>query len=355
MSQIPTAGAPTPVDPTTAAVQAVQAIPSAPQPTGAPTPNSAPAAQTTIPGTEMPTPVGTGVEKLVAVTPPFRNNAPPWYTPGVWGQLGCAVPQPGRYLHTLNEPIFQFVDVTQRQLFHALWHYDDRLFTRFPSRDFLWDIYQLLKVGRKRLADNTVLDNQSPLQPSHAEPVPMMFNVYPVPLYGRMGCVNSWINQMATMTLLMCTEAMQHTDNTLAYYYTKNFFDTVYGYVKYLLVSMATKFFGVDKAVASADTFEISDDLWKAYNPAQFSVSVEATSVRPPIGWKPTDLDLEPINGIPIQQTIPLLQPWPDTVLKYSMGGIWQPTATGAQTASGQNVAAQANPSLFTKQGPPSG
>src|SRR4051812_40434727 len=111
-----------------------------------------------LPGTQIPIPKGTGVESLVAINPPFRTNTPPWYCNGIWGDLGCAVPQPGRYLQTNNQKIYELVTVAGRQLFHVMWHYKDRKFERFPSRDCLWEVYQLLTVLRKRLQDNTVPD-----------------------------------------------------------------------------------------------------------------------------------------------------------------------------------------------------
>lgn len=309
--------------------------------------------ETVIPGTTIPIPEGSGVQTLQPISPPFRTNAPAWYTPpgSVWSKMGCAIPQPGRYLQTNNGPIFDFVNVVGRQMFNVLWKYDDRKFDRFPSRDCLFEIYQLLVIGRKRLTDMTVLSNQSPLQPTHAKPAPQMFLVYPVPFFGPLGCINQWLHRATEMTMMMLSEAMQHSDNELSFHFTKSFFDSTYGYLKYLLVGMATKFFGVDAATASADNYTIADPLWATYNPAAFSVSVEATASRPPIGWTPTDLDLEPIRGLPVEKVIPFLQPWPDSALKYASGGIW---ANPSPPASGTSGGTGGNPQLFATGGPPS-
>jgi hypothetical protein len=69
-------------------------------------------------------------------------------------------------------------------------------------------------------------------------------------------------------------------------------------------------------------------------------------------------LDLEPIRDLPIESVVPLLQPWPDSTLKYSTGGIWGPPAAAAQAgpsaAGGATPPAGANPALFATQGPPS-
>jgi hypothetical protein len=307
-------------------------------------------------GTQIPIPVGSGVEGLQSVNPPFRTNAPPWYTPpdpsgqqSVWGKMGCAVAQPGRYLQTNNRRILDLVTVAGRQLFHVLWHYQDRKFERFASRDCLYECHKLLTLARKRLTDNTVLPNQTPLQPTRGSPSPAMFTVYPVPLYGPLGSVNVWLGDFASMTLLFMAEAMQHRDNELGYYWTQDFALTCYPYIKYLIVDMATKFFGLDAKTASDDSFTIPDASWAAYNPAPLSVSVEGTSTRPPMGWTPTDLDLEPIRGLPIQSVIPFLQPWPDSVLRYSSGGIWAQSSSPAGQAltnSGQAGTAAAAASV---------
>lgn len=292
---------------------------------------AAPAASTgipvggTLPGTTIPIPKGTGIETLTAITPPFRNNAPPWYGNGIWADLGCAVPQPGRYLQTSNQKIYELVNIVGRELFDVMWKYKDRKVESFPTYPCLYRVYQMLVWARKRLADNTVADNAIPLLPTHVNGALKMFNVFPVPLYGRMGCLNPWLEETCSMTLNFLSEAMQHTDNDLAYHWTQNFAQTLYGNIKYMMVNVATRFFGVDLATASVDGYTIPDTVWTTYNPSKYGVSTEGTATRPAPGYDPTDLDLEPIRGLPIQAVVPLLQPWPDSRLIYSSGGVWGP------------------------------
>lgn len=322
-----------------------------------------PVPMTVMQGTQIPLPVGGGVEGLQLVNPPFRTNAPAWYTLGIWGKLGCAVPQPGRYLQSNNEVILDLVKVAGQQLFYAMWNFPDRKFQRYPSRDILYALHQFLIFGRKRLADLTVVPNQSPMLPTHAKPAPQMFIVNPVPFYGPLGCINAWLMKFANMIMLMCSEAMQHTDNEIAYYVTKDFHDVCYGYLKYLLVDMAMKFFGVAQADASKDDYFIPADAWTSYDPAKFSITVEGTSSRPPMGLSPTDLDLEPIRDLPVEIVIPYLQPWPDSQLKYASGGIWSASQApaglaldsegNAQGSAEAMAKASAGNPLYQKQGPP--
>src|SRR2546423_1830635 len=95
----------------------------------------------TLPGTGIVLPVGHGIETLTAIKPPFKNNAPAWYCNGVWRRLGCAVPQPGRYLQTGNEVIYSFVDEVSRELFQIMWGYRDRKLERYVSKECLWNVH----------------------------------------------------------------------------------------------------------------------------------------------------------------------------------------------------------------------
>jgi hypothetical protein len=343
------------------------ATPTTPANTIANTPSEPIAPTNILQGTDIPVPTGTGVETLRSIKPPFRSNGPAWYTPpdaagkqSIWSILGCACPQPGRYLQTENGVIHDLVTLVSRHLFYAMWHFKDRQFNRFPSRDFLWQIHQMLTVGRARLAAVTVPSAGSPLTPTHATPTYEMFLVNPVPLYGTLGSPNTWIRRMAETVMLMQSEAMQHADNQLAFYVTSDFAGAVYPYIKWLLVGMATKFFGYDVPTASVDTFVIDDAHWQAYDPTKFSVSTEATSSRYPPGYDPTDLDLEPIRDLPIEQVIPYLQPWPDAQLKYSSGGIWAnpgpPSSvnTTSPAAGGIAAAVAGIAAVLPKSGPPS-
>jgi len=317
-----------------------------------------------LPGTNIPIPVGSGIETLQPITPPFRSNAPAWYTPpaadgtqSVWSKMGCAVPQPGRYLQTSNIPLWEITRLAGMQLFEVLWGSDNRKFDNYQGiRDDLYKIHQLLVIGRGRLAAKTAMPNTSPLVPTKAKPSYRMFIVYPVPFYGALGCVNQWLNDCASYIMLMISEAMQSPDNERAYFITKDTHDILYGYISYLIVDMAVKFFGEDPVKAAAPDYVISDALWATFNPLKFSVPAENTSSRPPIGWTPTDLDLEPIRGIPIENVIPFLQPWPDSQLKYSSGGIWAGSAGAGNTiqqAAQPQGAGGVPAGLYTRSGPP--
>jgi hypothetical protein len=284
-------------------------------------------------------------------SPPFRSDSPPWYNNGVWGTLGCAVPQTGKYLHTTNIPIWELVDVAGRQLFHLLWHYDDRKFESPPSKNCLWEVYSLILIARKRIADRTYGPEETVPLATHAKPAPQMFRLYPVPFYGRLGCVNSFLYEATQNCLLLLTEAMEHADNERSGYTTLSFAQALTPYLQGILTTLATKFFNYPRKDTLDPAFVIPEDKWKTYNPLAWSVSVEGTSTRPPVGWTPTEQDLEPIRGLPASDVIPFLQPWPEASLWYSPGGVWSPNQAAGQKA--QEGTAGPTGAFASPPGPP--
>jgi hypothetical protein len=328
-----------------------------------PAPPAAP--QGTLPGTQIGIPVGTGVEGLTAVVAPFRTNSPPWYTPKgtVWAAMGCAVPQAGRYIQTNNNVIFETINEMGKALFEILWKYPDRTFDRSPSRDCLWQVYSMLLDARKRMANNSYAPNETPTLAVKYTTAPEMFTVYPVPFYGALGCPNQWLHRLAEMTFAAMTEAMQHDDNELSFHTTKDFFNTVWGPLGFMLADMAWRFFGIDRKTATDIAFTIPDAAWTTFDGTKTGQDNGATSVRPPMGYHPTNLDLEAIRGLPYSQVVGFLQPWPSSTLLYSSGGIWMPTSvantgdgSGAENSGSSlsDAATGVRASLAPTGGPPS-
>jgi hypothetical protein len=333
-----------------------------PQTPGAP-------AQQTIPGTNINVPIGGGIERLISVPSPFQTNAPAWFSPQgtVWAQMGCAVPQAGTQLMTNNRVIWDFNNAAGAALFDLLWKYPDRLSDEAPTYDCLWDIYTLLINGRNRLVAKTTPDANSALIPTKATPAPKMFLCFPVPFYGQLGCVNQYVGEVAELVMRMQTEAMQHEDSMRSFFITKDFFSAVYPYIKYLLVDMATKFFGVDPKTASDDAYVIPTTAWQSYVRGAQQVSFQATAATAPLNYVgPSANDLQRIRALTYEIALPFLQEWPDSQYKMSSGGIWANSASpasdpttkagGAAVGSGAtpNLAATANPSIFATSGPPS-
>lgn len=320
-----------------------------------------------IPGTDIPVPTGGGVEQLIKVPAPFRTQSPPWYTPQgtVWSQMGCAVPQPGTQIQTNNRVIWDFNNFCGRALFDVMWKYSaDRLMTSWPSRSCLWEMYQLLINGRNRLVSKTTPDSGTPLQPAKAGNAPKMQLAFPIPFYGQLGAVNQYLGEFAELVMRMQTDAMNHSDNARDFYISQSFFAAVYPYIQYLLVDMATKFFGADATAAAAQAYVIPDAAWTGYNPTTQAVSFESTAATPPLNYVgPTQSDLQNIMGLTYEDVIPFLQPWPDSAYMMTSGGVWgtasspasdtTANAAAANANGAPNLAATANPTIFGTGGPP--
>ena len=242
---------------------------------------------------------------LIPVIPPFSNNSPPWYNNGVWGQLGCAIAQPGRYLQTCNEDIWDFVDTAGAQLFSAIWRFGDRVKRAPLRRECAWAYYSLLAQGLKRLSDMTVVDGASDPPSAKINPSYEMFTVYPVPFYGRLGNVNPWLRYAVKKTFEMLTEAMQHPDNTRANGVTQGFLEVVSAPLLDMMVDFATTHFGYTRdqvlilpatpatppTITSATsaipgfTFTIPDVRWgrdpvQGYSPRRYVMSSELPRAR---------------------------------------------------------------------------
>lgn len=340
-------------------------IPNAPPTTAIPQAPGTPAQQI-IPGTDIQVPTGQGVESLVKVPAPFRTQSPPWYTPPgtVWSQMGCAVPQPGTQIQTNNRVIYDLANFVGRGLFDCMWNWSaDRLKTSWPSKLSLWEMHQLLVTARARLNAVTNAPGANPLTPAKAGSAPKMFLAFPVPYYGPLGCVNQYFGLFAELSMRALTDAMNHSDNAIDFYVNKTFFGAMYPYIQYLMVQMATKFFGEDATAASDPAYVIPAAKWTAYDPATQAVNFESTAATPPLNYVgPTPNDLQNILGLTYEQVIPFLQPWPDSQYLMTSGGVWgnaaspasdTQTRAGATVAGNTSAAAGVNPILTTTSGPP--
>jgi hypothetical protein len=232
-------------------------------------------------------------------------------------------------MYSNNIAIYKFVDFVGLQLFRALWLFPDRRFVRAPNIRPVWEIYQAVISGRKHLSDRAVPDDKARFDPKNSRPSPVMFRVYPVPFFGNHGCVQPEFREWSELMLLMLTEAMKHNDNLLAFDVTQNFFEVVSPYLQRVLVQMATQYFGFTREQAEARDFVIPDAAWQQqlpggtgtppvnrYAPDLYRMNFEGIETRDPVGYDPTDEDLEPIRGIEIVDILPFVTEWPTGIVE---------------------------------------
>lgn len=243
--------------------------------------------------------------------PVYGSDEPMWYNNGRWGVSGYAVPNPGGKLFAINSAVLQTVRMLGRGLFEIM-HREDRRFIKPLSKDLCWDIYQLIVLARKRLADRAVLPNESELRGEHATPAQEPFILYPVPYFGD-AVRNEDLREYCRQILLCMTEAMQHSEADKTEEITIAFAATVGKRLHRILCLMACKYFGYARAdVYPKLDFVIPEDKWKTFNYTTWSTSFEMTEERPDPGWYPTENDLRAIRGIPAPVAMPFCRAYPN-------------------------------------------
>jgi hypothetical protein len=276
---------------------------------------------------------------LIPATPLFSNNSPPWYNCGKWGALGCAIPMPGKYLQTENESIWDLVNLAGLEAFDANWSYDDRLLNGPLSKECAIAIYNLIIQGRKMLGDITVQPQTLGPISQNTSPTYKTFVVYPIPLYGKLGIVNPYIQYFNAQVLRFMSECMKHQDNGKSLYVTPTFQSAVQVPLQLMLVKLATSHFGyAGPAVLGNPAFTLAQSDWDNYNPYQFITPAQRTGTPPPPGYKPNSDEDSPIRGLPIDAVLPLCQPWPDQQLFFSPGGVWAGQSGGPPAAPGSST-----------------
>jgi hypothetical protein len=285
--------------------------------------------------------------------PQFNTDEILWYDNGIWGDAGYAIANPMGKTKTSNAIIFNFHQTVGKTLFKLMHQREAVGFTRPPVKQFLYDIYQMCVVGRKRLADQVKMPNDNNgLTVTHAQPAAQQFLVYPVPFFLADRVRNSDIRYYCELGLLMLSEIMQHEDNDIVGYIRDDFASSIGAYLREILAQLGMKFFGFTRAAAYDPAFLIPDAAFAAYDPSKLMLSTELTDERPPDQSWPTTNDLSLIASLPINEALLLCKRWPTQTSLFSgdasvfkadaNGGTDANNAAGAQGAAGQPAAAGA-------------
>jgi len=245
--------------------------------------------------------------------PQFDTDEILWYNNGIWGDAGYAMFNPMGKTLSSNIDIFMMHSLCGKVLFELMHERDAVGFTGPPHKQWLYELYQMLFVTRKRLNDLTrTKSDGNGLDVSHAQPAPQMFVVYPIPFFGgrvrQADCL-----KYATIALLMLSEMAQHADNDRVGYVTEGFSSSIGQYVQEILAQMGMKFFGYKRAEAYAPNFEIKDADFTNYDPSKLMISTELIDERPPQQAWPTTNDLARIEALPVAQAILFAKRWPIT------------------------------------------
>ena len=275
----------------------------------------------------------------------FGNDGPRHWNNGMFGQLGYAVPWWGDNHSTISQPIHRFTDVIGKNLLGVMTMSDARV-SRPPQRECLETIAKLCYRGRDVLNTRLIrFSDKRTFRPGHATPIPRAFLIHPVPFFL---VKNDWLREYCELTLLMLSEAMQHSANDLETEITEEFAGRMGEFLQRILVLISVELLDVAKDDALDPAFTITDQQWQAYNPLKKITVFEALDTPSVTHHIPTEDDLKLLRqGIPTVSFNPAhIQQWP-------LGRPLPPANDGeSNEASEANVSANANKVEFV---PPPG
>lgn len=244
----------------------------------------------------------------------MTNDSVLFYNVGKWSEFGLAVPNFGNDKTTQNVVINNYVQVCGRNLAAIMWHTDARLRTP-PSINTLTRMHKLCVRARTLLSSAAVPAGTPNMESAHNLPAPEVFTVYPTPFFKVR---NSWLKNYAQLTLLSVAEAMQHQENAKPLEISTSFAGLVGQYVQRVYRMMATDLFGIPLADAERPDFTLTEEMLRAYNPAQWFTSTELIDTVPDLENWPTEDDLAPLtDGIPVTQ-LPVLGRYPTNPDAYT-------------------------------------
>ncbi len=237
----------------------------------------------------------------------FKTDQVQWYNNGVWGELGYAVPNFGNDPTTTNGTIAYLVDVIGRNLSAIMQHQDASLRVP-PSINTITRIHKLVLRARTILAGRDVEPHEFDMESQHVSPTPEDFVIYPVPFFKVR---NRWMKEYANYVLTALSEAMQHTENRKTVEISQAFAGQIGKFYHRVYTNMAIELFGVERSVALAPGFVLTDEQLAAYEPSAFFTSTEMVDTVPRLDRVFTEDQLAPLaEGIPVT-SLPQLQPWP--------------------------------------------
>lgn len=280
--------------------------------------------------------------------PTINNESVLWYKVGMFGDAGYAVPNWGLSEGSENQTIFNFVDVTQRNLF-AFMHSTDADSRVPPTINSLLAIHRLVLRARQILAGRAVAPGTPRMTVNKAAPAPEEWRVYPTPFF----CVrNSWLKTYAGLVFTAISEAMQHTENHNAFDISTDFAGQIGQYFTRLYQMMAIELLMVDPATAQAPGFVLTDAQLAAYNPSKWFTQTEMVDNVPPIAQQFTSAQLDSLGQGILISDLPNLGPYPSYIVQnIGLGG---GDASGNPTnVPGVTAAAAANSPAIGPTVPP--
>jgi hypothetical protein len=239
--------------------------------------------------------------------PLTNTDAPLWYNVGVFGEAGYAVPNWGNDPGALNPTVIEYVDLAGRNLF-ALMHTEDADLRVPPSINTCKKVHRLYIRAVRLLMGRAVPYGQDNLEVAHQRPAGEIYRVYPVPFFKVR---SPYMRRWCSLVLTSICDAMQHTEGRKEVEISPAFAAQVLQWLHRAYTNMAIELFNVDREVALAAGFELSDADFASYDPSKFFTPTELVDTVPRLDRVFTEDRLELLGeGIPVTE-LPALAPWP--------------------------------------------
>lgn len=271
-----------------------------------------------------------------------------WYSVGVFGDAGYAVPNWSNDVGSVNPTILDLVNLIGRNLFTIMHHEDVDMRTP-PSINTLKRIHKLYVRCKQILAGRAVPYNVEQMETIHSRPAGEVFRVYPVPFFRvRSPFLRRWAEWM-----LMCLcECMQDTENRKELEITVGFAGRIGQYPSRVYRNMAIELFGKTAEQVRDPIFQLQDEDFQLYDPTLFFTSTELVDTVPRLDRVFTEDRLELLaEGLPVTE-LPKLSPWPFNLTDWYEATRNDATLTPSKATPGAELSGGASPVVAMPQPP---
>lgn len=245
--------------------------------------------------------------------PVTNSDAVLHYDVGIFGELGYGVPNPSDDFFTLNPTIAEFVSGAGSQMFVIMHHPDADMRTP-PRLNTLQRLHRLYVSSSRLLAGRMVPSNMLDMEAKHIQNGGQVFMAHPTPYFQVR---NPWLKRWAGYTMLMISEAMQHTENRRPIEISDQFAGLMGQYLRRIYTEMAIELFGKLRSEAIEPGFLLQDTDFGTYDPTETFPGTEPFDTVPPLNRVLTEDQLGILrNGIPYTE-LPNLKPWPLNMAAY--------------------------------------
>lgn len=229
--------------------------------------------------------------------PQFTNDSILLFDEGIWGELGYGVPNMGANeanYHTTNITLARLVDEIGSHIFNIA-HTTDARKPTFPDVGTLKKIDGMITSFRLMVDNRLHRPSQERLQAVHASPTPMPFKLYPCPYFYL---PNKHFREWISYGFLAVTELVQHSDNEemfqidiRAAQIASRFIRTIHEYLAIEVLRIPAEEVRQKDENGQLIPFNITEQHWQAYQPAEWDTDLEADYVRAPLQTRPAEYD----------------------------------------------------------------